>query len=241
MAIIHNIRRYFGHIELFWKIFYHFEKQKKWIFASVSRSTNSYEIKNLGWLVCKECGFQFVEQSDNLVRNELTLKKWTMLPMLDCLSYWFYPNCFSLLMVLVILSNLQWQWWFGNPINTIEELLDYQRGQDVKGQGHNITVKVCAGLQLVLSYLAYLSALLWWGEKSRSLPHWYLFITFFSPLAMGRGRRPKEILLLLESYPMSVSDFCPMMLSSAFELGACWFSKSVSIPLNLHSPNPWTN
>ena len=50
----------------------HFEKM--WIFAQVNCSMDSYEIKNLGRLIYKECGFQFVEQSENLGRNELTLK-----------------------------------------------------------------------------------------------------------------------------------------------------------------------
>ena len=48
---------------------------------------DSYEIKSLGWLVCKECGFEFVEQSDNLGRNELALKNGLCFPMLDYLSY----------------------------------------------------------------------------------------------------------------------------------------------------------
>ena len=30
----------------------------------------SYEIYDLGWLVCLECGFQFIEQSGNLGQNE---------------------------------------------------------------------------------------------------------------------------------------------------------------------------
>ena len=49
----------------------HFEKM--WIFTKMNSSTDSYKIKNLCWLVCKLCGFQFLEQSDNLGQNELTL------------------------------------------------------------------------------------------------------------------------------------------------------------------------
>lgn len=71
-AILHNTGRFFAHFELFRKNGGHFEKM--WIFDQVNRSMDSHEIKNLGWLVCKECGYQFVEQSDNLGRNELTLK-----------------------------------------------------------------------------------------------------------------------------------------------------------------------
>ena len=59
MTIIHNMR-YVAHFELFLKHGGHLEKM--WIFALVNRSMDSYEIKTLGWLVCKECGFQFVEQ-----------------------------------------------------------------------------------------------------------------------------------------------------------------------------------
>ena len=31
---------------------------KMWIFAQVNHLMDSYEIENLGWLVCMECGFQ---------------------------------------------------------------------------------------------------------------------------------------------------------------------------------------
>ena len=72
MAIIHSIRRYFTHFELFRGNDAHFEKM--WLFVQVNRSTESYEIKNLGWLVCKESGFQFVAHSGNLGQSELTLK-----------------------------------------------------------------------------------------------------------------------------------------------------------------------
>ena len=33
-----------------------------------------YEIKYLGWLLCLEFGFQFIEQLDDLEQNELSLK-----------------------------------------------------------------------------------------------------------------------------------------------------------------------
>ena len=52
------------------------------IFAQVNHSTDLYEIRNLGWLVCKEFGFEFVEQSDNLGQNELTLKN------RQCCPFW---------------------------------------------------------------------------------------------------------------------------------------------------------
>ena len=49
-------------------------------------------------------------------------------------------------------------------------------GQDVNGKGHKITVKVYTGLTtaVISSNFAYLSVRR--GEKSRSLPQWYLFI-----------------------------------------------------------------
>ena len=72
MTISHNIKRYFAHFELFRKNDGHFEKI--WIFVKVNCSTDSYEIKNMGWMACKECGFQFMEQSVNLGQNDLTLK-----------------------------------------------------------------------------------------------------------------------------------------------------------------------
>ena len=60
---------------------------------------DSYEIKNLGWMVCKECGFQFVEQSDNLGRNELTLKNGQCCPCLIALA------TDSILTVLVLVND----------------------------------------------------------------------------------------------------------------------------------------
>ena len=94
----------------------------------------------IGWLVCK--GYGFVDQSENLGQNELTVKNGRC-PCLDCLSYWFCPNCFSLLIVLVILSNLHWEWWIGIPINNIKEFIHYQL--EVQVRGHKITVEVHLG------------------------------------------------------------------------------------------------
>ena len=96
---------------------------------------------------------------------------WIMaiLPMLDCLSYWFCPNSFCLLIVLVIISRLQWQWWFGIPINNIEELIDYQlevKRWKVKGIRSLLRFIQNQPLQLGSSNLAYLSAVLRRGEKS---------------------------------------------------------------------------
>ena len=103
---------------------------------------------------------------------------------LDCLSYWFYLNCFSLLIVLVILSNVQWQLWFGILINNIEELVDYQL--EVKRSKVKVTRSLPRFMQdqplVRVINLAYLSALLRRGEKTSSLRHWYLFNTFLVSL-----------------------------------------------------------
>ena len=118
----------------------------------------------------------------------IDLEKWTMLPMLDCRSFWFCPNCFSLLIVLVIPSNLQWQWWFDKT----EELIGYQL------QVNRSKVKVTKSrfikdqpLQLGSSNLAYLSALFRRGEQM-SLPHWYLLISFLDPWLRPEARGQRE-------------------------------------------------
>ena len=74
----------------------------------LSKLLNSlYEIKILGWLVCRECGFKFVEQSENLERNELTLKNGQYYPCWIALATDSVHIYFSLLIVLVgILLNL---------------------------------------------------------------------------------------------------------------------------------------
>ena len=99
MATIHNIRRYFAHFGLFRENGGHFEEM--WIFAQVNRSTDLYEITNLDWLVCKECGSEFLEQLDNLERNELTLKNGQCCTCCIALAIDSIHSCFSLLIVLV--------------------------------------------------------------------------------------------------------------------------------------------
>ena len=85
--------------------------------------------------------------------------------------------------VLGILSNLQWQCWFGIPINNIEAIIDYQlkikRSKDKATRSLSRFIHD-QPMQLGSSNLAYLSALVRRGEK-RSLPHWYLFITLLDP------------------------------------------------------------
>ena len=61
----------------------------------MNRSTDLYEIKNLGWMVGKECVFQFAEQLDNLGQNELTLKNG------QCCPCWIALTNDSALTVLV--------------------------------------------------------------------------------------------------------------------------------------------
>ena len=71
MGIIHNIGRYFAHFDIFfWKMAAILQKcgfLPKWIAQRIHKKLK------LGWLAYKECGYQFVEQSDNLGQN-LTLK-----------------------------------------------------------------------------------------------------------------------------------------------------------------------
>ena len=64
-AVIHNFKKiFFGKMPAILKKYRFCLSEPLWIRM----------VKNLGWLVCKDCGFQLVEQSDNLGRNELTLK-----------------------------------------------------------------------------------------------------------------------------------------------------------------------
>ena len=62
---------------------------------------NFLKKRQLFWKKCgcyaRSVNFKFVEQSGT---KWIDLEKWTKLPMLGRYSYWFCPNCFSLLIVL---------------------------------------------------------------------------------------------------------------------------------------------
>ena len=76
-------------------------------------------------------------------------EKWTMLPMLDHLSYWFCPNCFRLLTVLDD-DSIELVVRMAYPLIILKSLLIINWSQEVKGQGNKITFKVYTGSTIVV-------------------------------------------------------------------------------------------